>query len=60
MVKHQLESYNYFINSQIEDTIEVFIPMRIVPEQDYIKTQDTYRLEIYINFTNFCIYRPQV
>ena len=60
LIKHQLESYNYFINSQIEDTIEMFNPVRIVSEQDYIKEHDTYRLEIYINFSNFCIYRPQV
>ena len=60
LVKHQLESYNYFINSQIENTIEMFNPVRIVSEHDYIKKHDIYRLEIYINFTNFCIYRPQV
>ena len=60
LVKHQLESYNYFISTQIENTIEMFNPIRICSEHDYIKSHNLYRLEIYIKFENFNIHRPQI
>ena len=60
LVKHQIESYNYFINTQIENTIEMFNPVHICSEHDYIKEHNLYRLEIFINFKNFGIQRPQV
>ena len=60
LVKHQIESYNYFVNTQIQNTIEMFNPVHICSEYDYIKEFDLYRLEIYINFKNFSIHRPQV
>lgn len=60
LVKHQLESYNYFVNTQIQNTIEMFNPVRICSEYDYIKEFDLYRLEIFINFKNFSIHRPQI
>ena len=53
LVKHQLESYNYFINNQIQSTIEMFNPFRIVSEHDYIKEHNLYRLETFIEFENF-------
>ena len=37
LVKHQIESYNYFVNTQIENTIEMFNPIHICSEYDYIK-----------------------
>jgi len=60
LVKHQIESYNYFVNTQIENTIEMFNPIHICSEYDYIKEHDLYRLEIFINFKNFSIHRPQI
>jgi DNA-directed RNA polymerase II subunit RPB2 len=60
LIRHQLESYNNFANSQIENTIEMFNPVRICSEHDYIKEYNLYRLEILIYFKNFSIYRPQV
>jgi DNA-directed RNA polymerase II subunit RPB2 len=60
LVKHQLESYNYFINTQIENTIEMFNELRICSDHDYIKEHNLYRLEVNINFENFKIYRPQL
>ena len=60
LVKHQIESYNYFVNTQIQNTIEMFNPVRICSEYDYIKEFDLYRLEIFINFKNFSIHRPQI
>ena len=60
LVKHQLESYNYFVNNQIQQTIEMFNPLIIVSEHDYIKEHNLHRLEIEITFENFSIYRPQI
>ena len=60
LVKHQLESYNYFISTQIENTIEMFNPIRICSQHDYIKSHNLYRLEIFIKFENFNIHRPQI
>ena len=60
LVKHQLESYNYFVNNQIQQTIEMFNPLIIVSEHDYIKELNLHRLEIEITFENFSIYRPQI
>ena len=60
LVRHQLESYNYFVNTQIENTIEMFNPVHIASDHDYIKDLNLHRLEIFINFQNFNIHRPQV
>ena len=60
LVKHQLESYNYFVNNQIESTIEMFNPLRIVSEHDFVREYNLYRLELNITFENFNIYRPQI
>ena len=60
LVKHQLESYNYFVNNQIQNTIDMFNPLLISSEHDYIKDLNLHRLEIEINFENLCIYRPQI
>ncbi len=60
LVKHQLESYNYFVNNQLQQTIEMFNPLRIVSENDYIKEYNLYRLEVLISFENFNILRPQL
>jgi len=60
LVKHQLESYNYFVNNQIQQTIEMFNPLLIASEHDFIKELNLYRLEIEIIFENFSIYRPQI
>lgn len=60
LVRHQIESYNNFVECQIEKTIEMFNPMYIVSEQDYDPITEKYALEVYINFDNFHIYRPQI
>ena len=60
LIRHQLESYNYFVNTQIENTIEMFNPVNICSEHDYIKEYNLYRLEIQVSFENFNIHRPQV
>ena len=60
LVRHQIESYNDFIERQIPNTISMFNPVTIVSEHDYDKKSDKYALEISITFDNFGIYRPQI
>jgi len=59
-VRHQLESYNNFVNFQIQKTIDMFNPVQICSEQDYNKEAGKYNLEIFITFENFHLYRPQI
>ena len=60
LVQHQIESYNYFINTQLEKTIDMFNPVVIHSEHDKDKDTKHYSLEIIITFSNFQIYRPQI
>ena len=60
LIRHQLESYNNFVSYQIQKTIEMFNPVKIVSEQDYDAKSGKHSLEIYVTFENFHIYRPQI
>jgi DNA-directed RNA polymerase II subunit RPB2 len=60
LVRHQLESYNNFVGYQLVKTIEMFNPVYIVSEQDYDPATKKYALEVFITFSNFRIYRPQI
>ena len=60
LVRHQIESYNDFVNYQIQKTIDMFNPVIVHSDQDYVKEYDKYRLETIISFQNFSIYRPQI
>ena len=60
LVRHQLESYNNFVNYQIQKTIDMFNPVKICSENDYDKDSGKYSLEIFITFDNFHLYRPQI
>ena len=60
MVRHQIESYNNFVGYQIQKTVDMFNPVHICSDQDYVKECDKYRLEIVVTFENFSIYRPQI
>ena len=60
LVRHQIESYNYFINTQIAETIDMFNPVVIRSEHYYNKDVQKYSLEINISFENFTILRPQI
>jgi len=60
LVRHQIESYNHFVNYQILRTIQMFNPVTIHSENDYIAEKDKYFLEIFISFTNFKLYPPQI
>ena len=60
LVRHQLESYNDFVNQQIPKTIEMFNPVKIASENDYDPKSGKYALEMYVSFENFHLYRPQI
>ena len=60
LVRHQIESYNHFVNYQILRTIQMFNSVTIHSENDYIAEKDKYFLEIFISFTNFKLYPPQI
>jgi DNA-directed RNA polymerase beta subunit len=60
LVRHQLESYNNFVNHQIIKTIEMFNPVHIASEQDYDTKSGKHALEIFVTFENFHMYRPQI
>ena len=60
LVKHQIESYNEFVNNQLYKTIDMFNPLNIVSVQDYNEDLNKYRLEIIIHFKNICMYRPEI
>ncbi len=60
LVRHQIESYNHFINYQIQRTIQMFNPVTIHSEHDYVEEHGKYFLEIEVSFENFKLYPPQI
>ena len=60
LVRHQIESYNNFVNYQIQRTIQMFNPVVIHSENDYVEENNKYFLEVLIDFTNFKLYPPQI
>ena len=66
LVRHQIESYNNFINYQIFRTIEMFNPVVIRPDKwtDSVKCFDSasgkHRFEVRVTFANLCATRPQI
>jgi DNA-directed RNA polymerase beta subunit len=60
LVRHQIESYNHFVNYQIQRTIQMFNPVKIHSDNDYVVDKDKYLLEILISFNNFKLYPPQI
>ena len=60
LVRHQLESYNNFIEYQITKTIDMFNPVHIASEQDYDTTNKKYALEMFVSFNKFSLHRPQI
>ena len=60
LVRHQIESYNNFVNYQIQRTIQMFNPVNIHSENDYVEDKEKYMLEVDISFDNFKLYPPQI
>ena len=60
LVRHQLESFNYFINYQIQKTIQMFNPTIVKSENDFVLEKGKYLLETHIFFENFKMYSPVI
>lgn len=60
LVRHQIESYDHFINHQIQKTIDMFNPVRIHSEHDFIAEHGNHALEVVVKFENFKLYPPQI
>jgi DNA-directed RNA polymerase II subunit RPB2 len=60
LVRHQIESYNHFINYQVQRTINMFNPVTVRSENDFVADKGMYLLETSINFENFKLYPPQI
>ena len=58
--RHQIESYNNFVNYQMQKTIEMFNPIVIKSENDFIPQTGEYGLIIHLNITNLKFYPPQI
>jgi DNA-directed RNA polymerase II subunit RPB2 len=60
LVRHQIESFNHFTNYQMQRTIQMFNPVVIRSENDYIQEKGQYFLEAHVSFENFKLYPPQI
>ena len=60
LVRHQLESYNNFVDNEINNTINMFNPVTIHSENDYDPNLNKYALELFITFENLTIFRPLI
>ena len=60
LVRHQIESFNHFTNYQMQRTIQMFNPVVIHSENDYIADKRQYFLEVQVSFNNFKLYPPQI
>ena len=59
LVRHQIESYNHFINYQAGRTIQMFNPLRVHSEKHLLESGH-HLLDIEISFDNFKMYPPQI
>ena len=60
LVRHQIESYNDFINNQITKTIDMFNPVLVHSSHYKHPDLDVYSLDMSISFDNFRMHRPQI
>ena len=60
LVRHQLESYDHFITNQLPRTIDMFNPVKVHSEHDFIPEHNIHTLEVVIHFENFKLYPPQI
>ena len=60
LVRHQIESYNFFVNEQLPKTIENFNNVRVCSEKDYFPEFQKHALEMEISFDNFQLDRPKI
>ena len=54
LTRHQSESYNDFVSVQAPKTIQMFNPVSVKSEQDYLPDTNKYKLEIEVTFQKLC------
>jgi DNA-directed RNA polymerase II subunit RPB2 len=60
LTRHQIESYNHFVNYQMQRTIEMFNPVTIKSENDYNPETSQYGLVVKLFLTNLKFQPPQI
>jgi len=60
LVRHQIESYNDFVNFQLARTIDMFNPVRVASDHDFDPKTGLHALELFVQFENFGLQRPQI
>ena len=60
LVRHQIESYNDMVNTQLPATIAMFNPVTVRSDHYYNKEAQNHELEVMITFENFRVNRPQI
>jgi DNA-directed RNA polymerase beta subunit len=60
LVRHQIESYNHFVNFQIQRTIQMFNEVMVHSEKSFVESEGFYSLEVAVSFDNFKMYPPQI
>ena len=60
LVRHQIESYNEWVVSQLPSTIDMFNPISITSEQYYNRDAKQHSLEMKVRLTNARLMRPQL
>tara|TARA_B100000401_G_scaffold438429_1_gene387043 strand:+ start:8560 stop:12075 length:3516 start_codon:yes stop_codon:yes gene_type:complete len=61
LVRHQIDSYNYFVQHQMQLTLDMFNPIKnIHSEHDFDPELNMHTLNIEINMRNMQLHRPQI
>jgi DNA-directed RNA polymerase II subunit RPB2 len=60
VVRHQIESMNHFYKHQMQATIDMFNPRRVVSESDYNSDTGDHNLSITYSITNIKFHPPQL
>ena len=64
LVRHQIESYNSFVNVELKKTIKMFNPIHVHYEpndegEDAVASDEP-TIDSYVTFDKFHLYRPQI
>lgn len=60
LVRHQIESYNHFATFQLQRTIQMFNPIIVHSDLDYMPDFNKYTMEIQLTMENFKLYPPMI
>ena len=60
LARHQLESYNNFVNFQMQRTIEMFNPIVIKADSEYEQESETFGLVVNLYIKNLRFQHPQI